>query len=104
MSVSRRYSPEWAPGDQSMIGMDFSAMIPPGVGLTTSVLAVMTNTQPPAATTDFTIGTTATSGRSTYAELSGGVAGTDYALTWTVGDTDGNTYSRTALMLCAPTS
>ena len=104
MPVSRRYSPEWAPGDQSLIGMDFSAMIPPGVGLATSALAVATNTQPPAATTDFTIGAAATSGRSTYAELSGGIAGTDYALTWTVTDTDGNVFARTALMLCAPTS
>ena len=104
MPISRRYSPEWASGDSSLIGMDFSAMIPPGVCLTSGALAIATNTQPPVASTDFTIGTPAVSGRTTYAEITGGVAGTDYQLTWTVNDTDGNIFSRTALMLCAPTS
>jgi hypothetical protein len=97
MPVSRRYSPEWAPGDSSMVGMDFSALIPPGAGIAAGSLQVTP-------TPGFTIGPAAVDGRTVYAPLTGGVAGTDYSLTWTVTDTDGNVWNRTAKMLCAPTS
>jgi hypothetical protein len=97
MPVSRRYSPEWAPGDSSMVGMDFSALIPPGAGIAGGSLAVAPNP-------DFVVGPATIDGRTVYAPLTGGVSGTDYSLTWTVTDTDGNTWNRTAKMLCAPTS
>jgi hypothetical protein len=43
-------------------------------------------------------------GRALYAMLAGGVAGTDYQLKFTAVDTAGNTWPRTALVLCADTS
>ena len=104
MPLSRRYSPEWAPGESSSIGMDMSAVIPQGTGISAVTLAIATNAFPPVASTDFTVTGLASSGRAAHATMSGGVAGRDYQLTWGVSDTDGNTWSRTSLLLCAPTS
>lgn len=104
MPLSRRYTPEWAPGESAVIGMDYSFVIPPGVGIASGGLTVLTNTATPAVSTDFTIGPAQVSGRAIYCPLSGGVAGHDYQLAWDVQDTAGNIYPRTALMLCAPTS
>jgi hypothetical protein len=105
MALSRRYSPEWAPGDSALIGLDLSPIIPPGVGLASGSLTIASNTQPPVSVgSDFTVGSVSVSGRAVYVALTGGVSGTDYALTWSVTDTDGNIWNRTALMLCAPTS
>ena len=42
--------------------------------------------------------------RALYIGLQGGIDGTDYQLRFTVNDTAGNTWSRTALILCAQTS
>lgn len=36
--------------------------------------------------------------------ITGGVAGQDYIVTWTTGDSQGNTWIITALLLCAATS
>ena len=105
MSLSRRYSPEWASGDAAMVGMDWSALIPPGVGISAGSLIIQRNTNPPTVSVgDFTTGPVGVTGRATYARLAGGVSGTDYRLVWTANDTDGNVWNRTALMLCAPTS
>jgi hypothetical protein len=104
MPLSRRYRPEWFPGDQSLIGMDFSPLIPPGVGIQAASLAIETNTVPPNASTDFTAGTPSVEGRTVYAQLSGGVEGTDYQLIWIVTDTQGNIWRRGSLLLCARTS
>lgn len=113
MPLSRRYSPEWAEGDSGSIGMDFSAIIPPGVGIINGWVAVLTNTATPAdAHTDFTgpiasgqtVFTGTVSGRAIYTTLKGGVPGKDYQFLWTAFDTDGNEWNRTALLLCAPTS
>lgn len=105
MPLSRRYSPEWAPGESSIIGMDFSPVIPPGVGIVGAGMFIQTNTNPPApADTDFTKGPVSWLDRTVYMRLSGGVSGRDYLLLWEVGDSDGNQINRTALMLCAPTS
>lgn len=65
MSLSRRYSPEWSPGDNCFIGMDFSYVLPPGVGIAqgaidfltqggdspipTPRMEIWTNTNPPVA-------------------------------------------------------
>lgn len=104
MPLSRRYTPEFCPGEQSNIGLDFSYVIPPGVGINAGTLKVFTNVANPAASTDFTVGEVTVLGRSLYASLSGGVDGTDYQLRWTATDTDGNVWPRTALLLCAQTS
>jgi|SRR5215471_9460788 len=104
MPLSRRYTPEHAPGEQCDYGLDFSFVIPPGVGITTGDLAIFTNVANPVESADFTIGPVTVQGRTIYANLSGGVAGTDYQLRWNATDTDGNSWPRTALVLCAQTS
>jgi hypothetical protein len=104
MPLSRRYTPEHAPGEAANYGMDFSFIVPPGVGLVTGALAIWTNQANPVQSSDFTIGPVTVQGRVIYANLSGGVAGTDYQLRWNATDTDGNIWPRTALVLCALTS
>ena len=104
MPLSRRYSPEFPPGEQSVVGMDFSFLVPPGVGLASGALTVWNNVASPVEVTDFTIGPVSVRGRAVYATLSGGVAGRDYQLRWVATDTAGNVWPRTALLLCAQTS
>jgi hypothetical protein len=105
MPLSRRYTPEKAPGESSVFGMDFSYLIPVGVGISSGALAIATNTSPPvAADGDWTKGTVSVHDRTLYATLGGGKAGTDYQLTWTATDSNGNIWPRTALCLCALTS
>lgn len=80
-------------------------MIPVGVGIEQGTLAIFTNTATPQeADADWQIGEVEVRGRAIYAMLSGGVAGTDYQLKWTVVDTNGNVWPRTTLVLCADTS
>jgi len=104
MPLSRRYSPEFAPGESCLIGMDFSYVIPAGIGIQSGALAIFTNVASPLASTDFTVGQVTIRGRVLYAALSGGVDGKDYQLRWSATDTSGNVFPRTALLLCAQTS
>jgi hypothetical protein len=105
MALSRRYTPEHPPGEKAIFGLDFSPIIPPGVGIASGTVAVWINSVPPASnTTDWTIGAVSVSGRALYASLTGGVEGTDYQIRWIATDTDGNVWPRTALVLCAQTS
>ena len=105
MPLSRRYTPEHPPGEECNFGIDFSFIIPPGVGLCSGSLQILTNTAAPVdASAQWTIGPVNVRGRALYAMLSGGVAGTDYQLKWTAIDTAGKTWPRTALVLCADTS
>lgn len=105
MPISRRYTPELAPGESCSFGMDFSFIVPPGVGLTGGTLAIFSNEAfPQAADSDFTIGPVGVRGRAIYATLAGGVEGKDYQLRWKATDTQGNVWPRTALVLCAHTS
>lgn len=123
MALSRRYSPEHPPGESCRFGMDFSAVIPPGVGIQFGTLGIATNTATPAdASKDWTVLDAPQSwkniglvvetqvwevnvrGRVLYATLRGGQSGTDYQITWTAHDTDGNVWPRTALCLCSLTS
>jgi hypothetical protein len=104
MPLSRRYSPEWSPGEASVIGLDFSFLVPPGVGLTGGALSIWTNKVQATPTSDFAIGPVGVQGRTIYASLSGGVEGTDYQLRWVATDTRGNVWPRTCLLLCALTS
>jgi hypothetical protein len=87
------------------IGYDFSPIVPVGVGLSSGSLAIFTNTANPAsADADFQKGPVSVQGRAIYCTLTGGVLGTDYQLAWTALDTEGNSWPRTGLMLCAFTS
>ena len=115
MPLSRRYYPEWAPGEAATIGMDFSPLLPVGVGITGGSLFIETNTANPiAAAGDFTSPSfdpgsggfilTQTRGRAVYCFLRGGVDGRDYRLIWTITDTTGQEWPRTALLLCSNTS
>ena len=113
MPLGKRYTPEWAPQEQATIGLDYSAVLPPGVGIAATQMQVLTNTANPAISPDFTgpdaagipgYFTPQWRGRTIYTQLVGGIAGTDYQLRWSVQDTSGNVWPRTALLLCAPTS
>jgi hypothetical protein len=104
MPLSRRYTPEHPAGETATFGLDFSPIVPPGVGLKSGTVTVWKNIVPPVTSTDWTIGAVSVSGRALYAQLSGGIEGTDYQIRWVATDTDGNIWPRTALVLCAPTS
>lgn len=104
MPLSRRYTPEHPPGESCLYGLDYSYVIPPGVGISSGTCEVWSNVVPPAVSTDWTIGTVNVRGRAIYARLSGGVVGKDYQIRWTATDTNGNVWPRTTLQLCAETS
>jgi hypothetical protein len=105
MPISRRYTPAWAPGEGALIGMDFSYVIPPGIGIASGTLHFFNNIAVPVnRDADFVIGPVNVLGRMLWATLGGGVEGVDYQVLWTATDTLGLDYPRTALMLCAPTS
>jgi len=105
MPVSRRYSPEHPPGERCRFGLDFSFVVPPGVGIVSGTVAIFTNTaSPQPADADWTIGPVEVTGRTLSAELGGGIEGKDYQVRWTATDSDGNVWPRTCLVLCAPTS
>lgn len=103
--ITRRYAPSHDPGDQCLYGIDFSAVIPVGLGIRSGALAIKQNVVPPQdASADWTIGTVEVRDRQLYANLKGGQPATDYALEWTVTDTSNTTWVRTALLLCSRTS
>jgi hypothetical protein len=105
MSITRRYTPNFAPGEASVIGMDFSYVVPPGVGIVSGTLHFFNNLAVPiAADSDFNITPVSVLGRVLYAGISGGTEGKDYRVLWTATDTTGAVWPRTALMSCAPTS
>jgi hypothetical protein len=105
MPLSRRYTPEHPPGEECNFGMDFSFIVPVGVGLSSGSLTIWTNRVPPVEdNTDWTIGAVTVRGRAVYASCTGGVEGTDYQFRWVATDTDGKIWPRTALCLCAQTS
>lgn len=101
MPLSRRYQPEHDAFDACYFGMDFSPIIPPGVGITNVLLHFFTNVvESQLADADFTILDGPTwSGRIAYAKITGGKYGTDYQLQWTVVDTEGTVWNRVALVL-----
>ena len=87
MSISRRYSPEHPPGESCSFGLDYSFVIPVGVGISSGALSIFTNAaNHVAADSDWTKGAVSVQGRAIYANLSGGVAGTDYQLRWSATD------------------
>ena len=99
-----RYTPK-PQTEKSTFVMDFSPLIPHGVGIEDGDLDIFTNTVPPAQTNDWHIEQgVEVRGRRLWATLSGGKTGTDYQLRWTAYDTEGNVWPRTALCLCTDTS
>lgn len=105
MSLARRHSPEHAPGDSALYGMDFSFVLGPNAVIISALISVFENTFAPAAPSpDFTVGPVTIDGSIVYARLSGGVEGADYQIRHRIEDSDGNTWNRTALVLCAQTS
>ena len=57
MPLSRRYSPEHPPGESCAFGLDFSPIVPVGVGLLSGAVAIFTNVASPAdASADWQIG------------------------------------------------
>ena len=104
-AVSYRYQPSHPPEETCSFGMDFSFVVPFGVGLQSGSLAIFDNLATPvAADADWVKGPVVVRGRAIYAVLGGGVAGTDYRLVWTAVDNQGSTWPRTVLCLCAETS
>jgi hypothetical protein len=113
MPMSRRYTPEKPPGEICLFGMDYSFVLPPGVGISSGTVAIETNTVPPQYALDWTIaGAPSASaavpaqvdGRALYAMLGGGTVGKDYLIHWVAYDTLGQVWPRTALVLVAQTS
>lgn len=107
MPLSRRYSPELAPNEGSLFGMDFSSVIPPGVGIDFGECAVVQNTQPVQdASTMITVGTVQVVGRTLIAfiESNQNAEGRDFQVRWIAFDSEGGVWPRTALVLCAQTS
>lgn len=105
MPLTRRYTPEHAPGESCPYGLDYSFIIPPGVGIVNGSVSIWTNTvEPQPADTDWSIGPVGVRGRAIYATLSGGIDGRDYQIRWVAVDSEGHTWPRTAMVLCALTS
>jgi hypothetical protein len=85
--------------------MNFEFILPPGTTITGGQLDIFRNIQPPvAADGDWTKGAVFSVDRAIYCMLGGGVEGNDYQLRWEVWDSQGNTWQRTGLILCAQTS
>lgn len=104
MAVSQRYQPSHPAGQSRVYGLDMSMVLPPGLGVTTPAIIIQTNTTPPGIGSGITASGGGYAGRRLWITLTGGVQGTDYIITWTFQDTAGNTWVRSILLLCAPTS
>lgn len=101
--LTRRYGTH-PPSEDCLFGMNFDFVIPSDVAIVGATLDILVNEAPPVTTADWSIGPVAIEGRVVYARLSGGTDGTDYQIRWTVTDSDGNVWPRTALVLVAATS
>ena len=104
MAISDRYDPPHPPGESSTYALDYSAILPPGVGLTSGSLTIVINTNPVEPQTAWTQGAVTAIGRRLYCALSGGTEGTDYQFRWSGVDSLGNTWPRTCYVLCAQAS
>ena len=105
MPLSRRYNPEHPPGETCSFGLDYSFVVPPGLGLVSGSILIFTNSASPVnAEADWTIGPVTVRGRALYCQLSGGIGGQDYQIHFTATDSAGNIWPRTVLILCGATS
>lgn len=104
MPLTRRYEPEHPPDEATYFGLDYSFVIPAGMIITSATLEILTNTNPPQPSSDWSKGPVEIASRAVYCWLSGGTPGTDYQLRWVATDSQGNRWPRTTLVLCADTS
>jgi len=106
LGLQNRYLPSHPAGSTATFALDFSNILPPGVGIQSGALAIQKNTVPPSAIApgEWTLTNITVEGRRIYATLFGGLAGTDYRLNWGAVDTVGGNWLRTVLLLCAQTS
>jgi hypothetical protein len=108
MPISRRYTPELAPGETSVFGMSFEYVIPKGIGIVSGSLEIYNVADGVAAgpADAVTAGAVSVQGRLLYATVTAtqGADGIDYGLIWFARDTDGNIWPRTGVVLCAYTS
>lgn len=104
MAISRRYQPTHPAGQSRVYGLDMSAVLPPGIGVTQPGVTFQTNTTPPGIATGISSSGGGFGARRLWVTITGGVAGTDYIVTWSFQDTQGNAWVRSILLLCAPTS
>lgn len=101
-SMVARYQPSHAPLEQCLFGMDFSFVLPAGVGIRAASINIYNNTfLSPDVSADWVIGSMVIRGARVWTRLQGGVEGQDYQLRWSVADTDDNVWVRTALVLCS---
>lgn len=106
MAVAQRYKPSHPAGQSAVYAVDFSNILPPGVGLSQPAVQIQTNTVPPGLASGITTGSGGFQGRMVWITITGGTAGQDYIITWTVSDTSAapNTWVISVLLLCAATS
>lgn len=104
MALSRRYHPEWPPGESSQIGIDMSGVLPPGTRLEAASLELFVNRNPVEPTTDWALDDPTWSGRQAWCRITGGASGVDYQCQWILTDSRNNVWVRTTLLLCAQTS
>jgi hypothetical protein len=104
MGINNRYLPSHPQGASAIYALDYSAILPPGVGIQSGGIAVALNTVPPTPTTELTVAPAGVEGRRVLAQISGGVSGHDYRIEWVANDTVGGIWPRTCLLLCAATS
>lgn len=104
MAVSQRYKPSHPAGQSAVYAVDFSNILPPGVGLSQPGVIIQTNTTPPGIATGITSSGGGFRGRMAWITIAGGVAGTDYLIQWTLIDSQNNTWIVTVLLMCAATS
>lgn len=103
-SLAQRYEPSHPPGEVCLFGMDFSFLLPMGAGISSVTLAIFNNTfLGKDVSADWVIGPVTVLRRQVWSLLQGGVEGSDYRFLWTVKDTDGNSWPRSALVLCSET-
>lgn len=101
----RRYEPSHPPGEVCLFGMDFSFLLPMGVGIRYADLNIFNNTfLSPDVSADFIIDPVTISGRQIWTRVQGGVDGSDYRFLWRITDTDGFVWPRSALVLCSSTN
>lgn len=118
---SQRYRPPMAPGERSPVGMDFSNIVPVGVGIASCTLQIFTNTVPPvetdagfegSLTADFA--TIMTFGQPQQINIEDRFCwvwlnaldqtATDYQFLFEALDNSNAAWTRTALLLCTVTS
>lgn len=104
--LTRRYIPSLAANEKSVFGIDYSDVIPLGVGIAAGTLDVFTNTVPPQDTTLLTMTAVTVRQRALYATITAkpGADGADFRLLWQATDTLGNIWPRTVLCLCSATA